>query len=157
MPWPNSTETTKAPFVSEKKYGAARLSHNLKSLMATHALIALQSHSSFHAAYLHFDGTPENLRPILHQHFNTIGKINELIQPGALKSISQDGKTSLLDEYAEMIEVETEKALFSKAKEFWAQYVFVYEPALKKWKVHQLATLEEYERSGTKHPYEGLI
>ena len=82
--------------------------------MATHALIALQSHSSFHAAYLHFDGTPENLRPILHQHFNTIGKIKELIQPGALKSISQDGKTSLLDEYAEMIEVETEKALFSK-------------------------------------------
>ena len=55
--------------------------------MATHALIALQSHSSFHAAYLHFDGTPENLRPIL----------------------------------------------------------------------HQLATLEEYERSGTKHPYEGLV
>ena len=52
--------------------------------MATHALIALQSHSSFHAAYLHFDGTPENLRPILHQHFNTIGKIKELIQPGAL-------------------------------------------------------------------------
>ena len=51
--------------------------------MATHALIALQSHSSFHAAYLHFDGTPENLRPILHQHFNTIGKIKELIQPGA--------------------------------------------------------------------------
>ena len=49
--------------------------------MATHALIALQSHSSFHAAYLHFDGTPENLRPILHQHFNTIGKIKELIQP----------------------------------------------------------------------------
>ena len=42
--------------------------------MATHALIALQSHSSFHTAYLHFDGTPENLRPILHQHFNTIGK-----------------------------------------------------------------------------------
>ena len=125
--------------------------------MATHALIAPQSHSSFHAAYLHFDGTPENLRPILHQHFNTIGKIKELIQPGALKSISQDGKTSLLDEYAEMIEVETEKALFSKAKEFWAQYVFVYEPALKNWKVHQLATLEEYERSGTKHPYEGLI
>ena len=101
--------------------------------MATHALIALQSHSSFHAAYLHFDGTPENLRPILHQHFNTIGKIKELIQPGALKSISQDGKTSLLDEYAEMIEVETEKALFSKAREFWAQYVFVYEPALKNW------------------------
>ena len=125
--------------------------------MATHALIALQSHSSFHAAYLHFDGTPENLRPILHQHFNTIGKIKELIQPGALKSISQDGKTSLLDEYAEMIEVETEKVLFSKAREFWAQYVFVYEPALKNWKVHQLATLDEYERSGTKHPYEGLI
>ena len=101
--------------------------------MATHALIALQSHSSFHAAYLHFDGTPENLRPILHQHFNTIGKIKDLIQPGALKSISLDGKTSFLDEYAEMIEVETEKALFSKAKEFWAQYVFVYEPALKNW------------------------
>ena len=56
--------------------------------MATHALIALQSHSSFHAAYLHFDGTPENLRPILHQHFITIGKIKELIQPGALISIS---------------------------------------------------------------------
>ena len=86
--------------------------------MATHALVALQSHSSFHAAYLHFDGTPENLRPILHQHFNTIGKIKELIQPGALKSISQDGITSLLDEYAEMIEVETEKLCSQRLKNF---------------------------------------
>ena len=125
--------------------------------MATHALIALRSHSSFHAAYLHFDGSPEKLGPILKAHFNTVGKIRELIQLGAIKSIAQDGEKTLLDDNIGLMEVNTEKKLFYKAKEFWAQYVFVYEPALKNWKVHQLATLEEYERSGTKHPYEGLV
>ena len=125
--------------------------------MATHALIALRSHSSFHAAYLHFDGSPEKLGPILKAHFNTVGKIRELIQLGAIKSIAQDGEKTLLDDNVGLMEADTENKLFSKAKEFWAQYVFVYEPALKNWKVHQLATLEEYERSGTKHPYEGLV
>ncbi len=125
--------------------------------MATHALIALRSHSSFHAAYLHFDGSPEKLGPILKAHFNTVGKIRELIQLGAIKSIAQDGEKTLLDDNVGLMEADTEKKLFSKAKEFWSQYVFVYEPALKNWKVHQLATLEEYERSGTKHPYEGLV
>ena len=125
--------------------------------MATHALISLRSHSSFHAAYLHFDGNPEKLGTILKAHFNTVGKIRKLVQLGAIKSIAHDGKTTTLDENLGMIEVETEKNLFSKAKEFWVQYVFVYEPALKNWKVHQLATMEEYEHSGTKHPYEGLV
>ena len=125
--------------------------------MATHALIALRSLSSFHADYLHFDGSPEKLGPILKAHFNTVGKIRELIQLGAIKSIAQDGEKTLLDDNVGLMEADTEKKLFSKAKEFWAQYVFVYEPALKNWKVHQLATLEEYERSGTKHPYEGLV
>ena len=125
--------------------------------MATHALIALRSHSSFHAAYLHFDGSPEKLGPILKAHFNTVGKIRELIQLGAIKSIAQDGEKTLLDDNVGLMEADTEQKLFSKAKDFWAQYVFVYEPALKNWKVHQLATLEEYERSGTKHPYEGLV
>ena len=125
--------------------------------MATHALIALRSHSSFHAAYLHFDGSPDKLGPILKAHFNTVGKIRELIQLGAIKSIAQDGEKTLLDDNVGLMEADTEKKLFSKAKEVWAQYVFVYEPALKNWKVHQLATLEEYERSGTKHPYEGLV
>ena len=125
--------------------------------MATHALIALRSHSSFHAAYLHFDGSPEKLGPILKAHFNTVGKIRELIELGAIKSIAQDGEKTLLDDNVGLMEVDKEKKLFPKAKEFWAQYVFVYEPALKNWKVHQLATLEEYERSGTKHPYEGLV
>ena len=67
--------------------------------MATHALIALQSHSSFHAAYLHFDGTPENLRPILHQHFNTIGKIKELIQQTCFTILGNGFEGSWLDEY----------------------------------------------------------
>ena len=125
--------------------------------MATHALIALRSHSSFHAAYLHFDGCPEKLGPILKAHFNTVGKIRELIQLGPIKSIAQDGEKTLLDDNVGLMEADTEQKLFSKAKDFWAQYVFVYEPALKNWKVHQLATLEEYERSGTKHPYEGLV
>ena len=125
--------------------------------MATHALIALRSHSSFHAAYLHFDGSPEKLGPILKAHFNTVEKIRELIQLGAIKSIAQDGEKTLLDDNVGRMEADTDKKLCSKAKEFWAQYVFVYEPALKNWKVHQLATLEEYERSGTKHPYEGLV
>ena len=125
--------------------------------MATYALIALRSHSSFHAAYLHFDGSPEKLGPILKAHFNTVGKIRELIQLGAIKSIAQDGEKTLLDDNVGLMEADTENKLFSKAKEFWAQYVFVYEPALKNWKVHQLATQEEYERSGTKHPYEGLV
>ena len=125
--------------------------------MATHALIALRSHSSFHTAYLHFDGCPEKLGPILKAHFNTVGKIRELIQLGAIKSIAQDGEKTLLDDNLGLMEADTEKKLCSKAKEFWAQYVFVYEPALKNWKVHQLATLEGYERSGTKHPYEGLV
>ena len=125
--------------------------------MATHALIALRSHSSFHAAYLHFDGSPEKLGPILKAHFNTVGKIRELIQLGAIKSIAQDGEKTLLDDNVGLMEADTGKKLFPKAKEFWAQYVFVYEPALKNWKVHQLASLEEYERSGTKHPYEGLV
>ncbi len=95
--------------------------------------------------------------PILKAHFNTVGKIRELVQLGAIKSIAQDGEKTLLDDNVELMEADTEKKLFPKAKEFWAQYVFVYEPALKNWKVHQLATLEEYERSGTKHPYEGLV
>ena len=125
--------------------------------MATHALISLRSHSSFHVAYLHFDGNPEKLGPILKSHFNTVGKIRNLVQLGAIKSIAHDGKTTTLDENLGMMEVETEKKLFSRAKEFWAQYVFIYEPALKNWKVHQLATMEEYEHSGTKHPYEGLV
>ena len=105
--------------------------------MATHALIALCSHSSFHAAYLHFDGSPEKLGPILKVHFNTVGKIRELIQLGAIKSIAQDGEKTTLDDDIGLMEADTEKN-FSKAKEFWAQYVFVYEPALKNWKVHQL-------------------
>ena len=125
--------------------------------MATHALIALRSHSSFHAAYLHFDGSPEKLGPILKAHFNTVGKIRELIQLGAIKSIAHDGEKTLLNDNVGLMEADTEKKLFPKAKEFWAQYVFVFEPALKNWKVHQLSTLEEYECSGTKHPYEGLV
>ena len=86
--------------------------------MATHALIALRSHSSFHAAYLHFDGSPEKLGPILKTHFNTVGKIWELIQLGAIKSIAQDGEKTLLDDNVGLMEADTEKKLFPRPKNF---------------------------------------
>jgi len=47
-----------------------------------------------------------------------VGKIRELIQLGAIKSIAQDGEKTLLDDNVGLMEADTEKKLFPRPKNF---------------------------------------
>ncbi len=125
--------------------------------MPTRGFVALRSHSKYFAAYVHYDAAPERISPMLKTHYSKVGKIRKLVNHGAIKSLGKNGEVRVLDSHAEPIVVESMKLLVKHAREYWVHYLYVYEPAYLQWRVRKLATEEEYEKTGGKPKWDGLI
>lgn len=58
--------------------------------MSTRSTITIETPEGFRSIYCHFDGNLEHVGAILKDHYNTADKVNELIDLGALSSLSTD-------------------------------------------------------------------
>ena len=87
---------------------------------------------------------------ILNAHFNSIGKIKKLLQLGLLKAIEKSGKVTVLDSESGPFVTDDVNKLIAIAKIYWAEHLYLFEPARFGWSVCPLMTYEQYKDTGTK-------
>lgn len=58
--------------------------------MSTQSMIVKEDNGSFHCIYCHFDGYPDCVGEILHNHYQDDDKINELINLGDLSCLGAE-------------------------------------------------------------------
>lgn len=72
--------------------------------MSTHCHIGIKNGDHVRYIYCHFDGYPSYVGKILLNHYNTVEKVNELIDGGDLSSLGEVTKTDLPHSWVNPVE-----------------------------------------------------
>ncbi len=72
--------------------------------MSTHAAIIVKTKRGYRGCYLHFDGYPAHIAPILTSVFNTLERAEILVHIGPISSLHEDGRITPMDEPPHSVE-----------------------------------------------------
>lgn len=100
--------------------------------MSTNAIIGIvYRDSTVKSVYLHFDGYPESVLPILENHYNTYEKVSQLIDSGSISILGNILEECYFyhrdygDEMEFFIDMNREEFIEDNSQEFSHSYLFV--------------------------------
>ena len=99
--------------------------------MTTRSTVAVQTQEGILSIYVHYDGYPERMLPILNNFFNTHFDTMNLIKQGSGSFLAENGiENTYKEEYQIHKNIEAWKNF---RKEQWCEYGYLFDNETKSW------------------------